>query len=193
MRCSRHSTPRLATDTPRWPVSNATMTLALAITSTGFTRLDEAIRRRFHLIPFGVTIPPEERDPELAEKLKAEWPGILQWMVDGCLEWRTERLQRPEAVANATAAYLESEDAIAAWIDDRCERDPNAWESSTALFGSWTSWATAAGEFSGSSKRFGQALETRGFMPCRKMDGRGFTGLRIAHTEPSQPYRSYSP
>ena len=120
----------------------------------GLRSVDEAIRRRFHLIPFGVTIPPDERDPELAEKLKAEWPGILQWMVDGCLEWRTERLQRPEAVAKATAAYLESEDAIAAWIEDRCERDPNAWESSTALFGSWTNWATAAGEFAGSSKRF---------------------------------------
>jgi putative DNA primase/helicase len=37
--------------------------------------VDEAIRRRFHLIPFAVTIAPEERDAELAEKLKAEWPG----------------------------------------------------------------------------------------------------------------------
>ena len=41
----------------------------------GLRSVDEAIRRRFHLIPFTVTIPPEERDPELAEKLKAEWPG----------------------------------------------------------------------------------------------------------------------
>ncbi len=34
--------------------------------------VDEAIRRRFHLIPFAVTIPAEERDVELVEKLKAE-------------------------------------------------------------------------------------------------------------------------
>ena len=32
----------------------------------GLRSVDEAIRRRFHLIPFTVTIPPEERDPELA-------------------------------------------------------------------------------------------------------------------------------
>jgi phage/plasmid-associated DNA primase len=30
-------------------------------------------------VPFTVTIPPEDRDPDLKEKLKAEWPAILQW------------------------------------------------------------------------------------------------------------------
>jgi putative DNA primase/helicase len=47
--------------------------------------VDEAIRRRFHMIPFSVTIPPDRRDGQLSEKLKAEWPGILQWIVEGCL------------------------------------------------------------------------------------------------------------
>jgi putative DNA primase/helicase len=40
--------------------------------------VDEAMRRRFHLIPFNVTIPLEERDPNLAEKLKAE--GQESWL-----------------------------------------------------------------------------------------------------------------
>jgi len=38
--------------------------------------VDEAIRRRLYLIPFAVTIPENERDKDLANKLKAEWPGI---------------------------------------------------------------------------------------------------------------------
>ena len=29
-----------------------------------------------------------------------------------------------QVVTDATAAYLEAEDALAAWIDDCCERDP---------------------------------------------------------------------
>jgi putative DNA primase/helicase len=145
----------------------------------GLRSVDEAIRRRFHLVPFAITIPPDERDPDLSEKLKPEWPGILQWMIDGATEWATEGLRPPEAVRQATTAYLEAEDAIAAWIDDRCERDPNAWETGSTLFASWTSWATGAGEFVGSSRRFAQALETRGFAPCRKHAGRGFAGLRI--------------
>jgi putative DNA primase/helicase len=51
--------------------------------------VDEAIRRRFHLIPFTVTIPPAERDKHLAEKLKAEWPAILRWRELGGLIRRT--------------------------------------------------------------------------------------------------------
>ena len=39
--------------------------------------VDEAIRRRFNLVPFTVTIPPAERDPGLAEKLKEEWARHL--------------------------------------------------------------------------------------------------------------------
>lgn len=46
---------------------------------------DNAIWRRVKLIPFDVTIPEEERDPRLVEKLREEYPGILNWAVQGCL------------------------------------------------------------------------------------------------------------
>ena len=46
----------------------------------GLRSVDEAIRRRLHLIPFTITIPAEERDPELSDKLKAEASAILNWM-----------------------------------------------------------------------------------------------------------------
>ena len=42
--------------------------------------------------------------------------------------------------------YMEAEDAVAAWIDERCERNSSAWESSTVLFASWSAWAELAGE-----------------------------------------------
>jgi putative DNA primase/helicase len=145
----------------------------------GLRSVDEAIRRRFHLIPFGITIPADDRDPDLSDKLKAEWPGILEWMIEGCLQWQELGLRPSLAVVDATAAYLESEDAIAAWIDDRCDRDLSAWESSTALFSSWKAWAEQSGEFPGSQKRLAQQLETRGIMRMRKMHGQGFTGLKI--------------
>ena len=53
----------------------------------GLRNVDEAIRRRLHLVPFTVTIPPEERDEQLSEKLKEEWPGILGWAIEGAAEW----------------------------------------------------------------------------------------------------------
>lgn len=149
--------------------------------------VDEAIRRRFHLIPFAVTIPPAKRDGELTEKLKAEWPGILAWLIEGALEWRTEGLQPPKAVLEATTAYLEAEDALAAWIDDKCERKPSAWETSTNLFASWTAWAERAGEQPGTMRRFAQTLESRDFLAQRKMHGRGFCGLRIVPEPEPEP------
>ena len=145
----------------------------------GLRSVDEAIRRRLNLIPFAVTIPPVERDLELAEKLKAEWPGILAWMINGCLQWQANGLQRPEAVKAATASYLEAEDGFAAWIEDCCEPDPNAWENRSKLFENWSAWATKAGEYIGSQKQFIQTLEARGYSSSRRNYGRGFKGLRL--------------
>jgi P4 family phage/plasmid primase-like protien len=142
--------------------------------------VDEAIRRRFHLIPFNVVIPPEQRDKNLGDRLRAEWPGILAWMIAGCMNWQEQSLAPPDAVTSATAAYLESEDALAAWIDDAGARDPSAWEPTTALYAAWKSWADHAGEYAGSRKRFIQNIEARGLTPERRKHGRGFRGLRLA-------------
>ncbi len=87
--------------------------------------VDEAMRRRLHLIPFTVTIPPNQRDQKLPEKLLAERDGILAWAVDGCREWQRIGLKPPAAVAAATKEYFEAEDSLGRWLDERCERGPN--------------------------------------------------------------------
>jgi putative DNA primase/helicase len=130
----------------------------------GLRGVDEAIRRRLHLIPFNVTIPADRRDTQLSEKLKTEWPGILQWAVDGCLEWQLIGLAPPAAVRDATEAYLESEDSVSQWLDECCARDASYAEESSALFANWKNWAETRGEFIGSQKRLAQALETLGFV-----------------------------
>ena len=129
----------------------------------GLRGVDEAIRRRFHLIPFTVTIPEDQRDKDLAEKLKPEWGGILKWMIDGCLAWQSDGLRPPAIVRDATEAYLAAEDALAQWLEESCCRNPAYAERSSVLFANWKIWADQAGEFAGSQKRFTQALEDRGF------------------------------
>jgi putative DNA primase/helicase len=150
----------------------------------GLRAVDEAIRRRFHLIPFGVTIPPEERDTTLKDKLKAEWPGVLAWAVAGCLAWQAEGLNPPAAVRAATEAYLDAEDALAAWMDECCKREPSAWTATSRLFGSWKVWADANGEAAGSVRRFTQQLEARGFEAARTTKARGIQGLRLIVSNP---------
>ena len=130
----------------------------------GLRSVDEAIRRRFHLVPFAVTIPPEDRDIDLANKLRTEWRGILQWAIEGCLKWQAEgNLAKPKAVADATAAYLEAEDAMAAWVEDRCECKASFEDTAAKLFASWKAWAELNGEFVGSQKQFAEKLQSRGF------------------------------
>lgn len=145
----------------------------------GLRTVDEAMRRRFHLIPFNVTIPLEERDKELPEKLRAEWPGILQWMIAGCLAWQREGLHPPAIVVNATNSYMADEDALGLWIDDRCNRDRASWTSTRALFESWTEWAEKAGEYVGNQKRFSQNLEAKGFARDPRRDAKGFRGIGL--------------
>lgn len=114
--------------------------------------IDEAIRRRFHLIPFAVTIPPENRDTDLSAKLRKEWPAILRWMIDGCLAWQRDGLNPPKAVIDATNEYLEEEDAISSWISDKCETGAGKRGASALLFASYKEWAEKNGEFAISQK-----------------------------------------
>jgi phage/plasmid-associated DNA primase len=151
------------------------------------------IRRRFHLIPFAVTIPVKDRNPDLADKLKAEWPGILRWMIEGCLKWQQTGLRPPQAVIEATQAYLLAEDATAAWLDDCCVLDPNARASSGELFASYKAWAEGTGEYVGTEKSFSQKLEERGFERYRSNSARGFRGLRVNREHDVVPDRDGDP
>lgn len=67
--------------------------------------VDEAIRRRFVKIPFDVVIPEGERDTKLPEKLREEFPAILRWAIDGCLEWQRDGLQTPDEIKRASADF----------------------------------------------------------------------------------------
>lgn len=57
---------------------------------------DIGIWRRIKLIPFNITIPPEQRDKKLTEKLIAENSGILNWLLKGYSMWKKEGLNEPD-------------------------------------------------------------------------------------------------
>lgn len=74
--------------------------------------IDEAMRRRLHLIPFTLTVPPEKRDKSLSTKLLQERDGILAWALEGCLAWQRDGLKPPKCVVDATDEYFDEEDTI---------------------------------------------------------------------------------
>lgn len=87
-------------------------------------QVDEAERRRFRLIPFLHRVPEDQRDHELEAKLRAEYPAILAWMIEGA-----KRLHEggfgamPKAVRDASADYFAESDTLATWADERLTFD----------------------------------------------------------------------
>jgi putative DNA primase/helicase len=161
----------------------------------GLQGVDEAMRRRLNLIPFNVTIPKANRDPCLAEKLKAEWPGILTWMIEGCLLWQEEgALNPPQPVVAATDEYLESEDAVATWIADRCELKASYEDTAAELFKSWKDWAELMREPAGSAKALSNKLQQRPGIrrkPIGHSKARGFGGIRVVKIKEPPPQSSF--
>ncbi len=146
----------------------------------GVRNVDEAIRRRLQLVPFNQVIPAEQRDPGLAEALRTEWGGILEWAIEGCLEWQRIGLAPPQSVLTATADYLVAEDILGSWLADACIVHVSERELVGRLYESYRRWAERAGERPLSSKRFSQALEERGFSRGRITGGeRVFDGLGL--------------
>lgn len=147
----------------------------------GLRNIDEAIRRRFHLLPFTVRIPPQERDPNLFDKLKEEWPEILGWALRGCLEWQAEGLNAPAAVIEATAEYFSDEDSFGRWLEECCVRDPMAHETTRELYAAWSAWAERSGMSPGTEPKFRSALKARGFDSKRVagLNISGFVGIRL--------------
>ncbi len=132
----------------------------------------ESIWRRIKLVPFTVSIPEHEQDKTLPEKLRAELPGVLNWLLDGCLAWQREGLGVPPEVASATASYRSEMDSLAQFFDDACVTDPKAWVMSADLYKEYRDWCEANGEQPLTQTKLGTALAEKGLDRKRATDGR---------------------
>ena len=144
---------------------------------------DNGIWRRIHLVPFFVTIPPEEKDPALFDKLMAEAPGILAWVVRGCLEWHRDGLKPPEAVKAATQAYREEMDVLGAFIEERCVMKPGISIRAKALYENYRVWCDESGQCAYSQNRFGKALSERGITKAKDREGWFYLGIGLLVTD----------
>jgi putative DNA primase/helicase len=148
------------------------------------TTVDEAMRRRFHIVPFTVCILPADRDFKLSEKLVDEWPGILAWAVEGCLEYQRDGLNPPASVIESTRNYLESQDLFADWLATECIYGEEHWHPKMSLFKAWKQFVDQAGERPGRLKDFGERMENAGFHEGRDNSrGRYWSGLKLRPQE----------
>ena len=134
------------------------------------TARDDAIWERVHRVPFLVQIPKEDRDKQLEDKLRRELPGILAWMVRGCLAWqRDDDLLVPAAVTQSTQQYRNEMDEVGQFLREVCLLDDEHYkvQASTLLkvYHQWCGQTTMTG------KAFAQHLTDKGYSAKHTMTG----------------------
>jgi putative DNA primase/helicase len=154
--------------------------------------VDDANRRRLNIIPF--INKPTVVDKQLPEKLKAEWPGILRWCIDGCMQWQAQGLNPPEVVRDATETYFDEQDLLGQWVEEHCEVGPGKSDTKASLYGSWKIYCEQNGDNPGGSKAFTQALKKAGYDPLKNTPGqhgkRGFKGIAVKPVDTSNQWQN---
>lgn len=82
--------------------------------------MDDGIWRRLMIVPFNVQIPKAERDPLIVERMLAEGPGILNWLVEGARNYLEGGLAPPAEVSQATDELRQDADPYGKFLDDGC-------------------------------------------------------------------------
>lgn len=130
-------------------------------TKPTITGTDNGIWRRLLLLDWSVTIPKDRRDKHLKEKLMAEGPGILNWLLDGWRLWRDNGLSPPESVAAATSAWREESDRMGAFIEACCQMGPSFRVGASTLYKTYSKWCTQNAVDATSQTMFGKLFPER--------------------------------
>ena len=138
--------------------------------------VDEAMRRRLRLVPF--LNKPANPDKDLEQKLRAEFPGILRWMINGFKDWQKHGLISPAAVGRETDAYFENQDSFGQWLAECCQTGTGE-AGASKLFESWKGFCDARGEKAGDSKRFSGFMERAGFPKIKRKNGAFYLGISL--------------
>ncbi len=133
---------------------------------------DYAFWERVLLIPFGLSYVrrkpsadfERQADPTLPDALMEEAPGILAWLVRGCLEWQRIGLDPPAIVKDAVAEYRRDEDMLGDFIDECLDIEPDdeVGTQATEVFAAFEAWWTKNVSKNAPKQRwFGKLLQRR--------------------------------
>jgi len=108
-------------------------------------------------------------------RLAKEYPGILNWLLDGCINWQKFGLARPANVQEATDALRRNNDRLAYFYEAMCEIEEGATVAAQALYDCYRRWhdqQPSAGEADD-----GADVWTRRWQPLRQAAADGWERL----------------
>lgn len=154
---------------------------------------DEYRQRNAEALAAGELEPYPPMDVELPDKLRAEMPGILNWMLEGCRDWLANGLGTPEEVKTATANYRDEMDTLGNWIADCCIEGPKLTATAKQLYTSYVAWCEGNGEKAETQTALGRRLRERGYTSERTRDGVYWLGIGIADSPQQSSFETESP
>lgn len=108
---------------------------------------DYAFWRRVYLLEFGARFVDHPNgageyqvNKQLFSELKREYPGILAWLVEGCLIYQQRGLDPPASIIAATDRYREDEDLIGLWVAECCVLNPQYRLGASDAYNSFVEW-----------------------------------------------------
>lgn len=141
---------------------------------------DPAIARRMVLIPFLEVFDGHRRDKALPEKLRAEAPAVLAWLIDGSRKWYADGLVLPTKVQDASRDYLAEHDDAAMWIEECCETGAALTDTASSLYASFRIWKRDRGEAEPSMTVWGQRMALVPGIRKRRSGGIKYDGIRLS-------------
>lgn len=144
---------------------------------------DHGIWRRLVCVPFTVTFREDQQDKQLMDKLRTEFPGILNWALEGCLRWQAHGLSLPSVLESERKAYMTEMDVLQRWLDECCEIALGHECGVRVAYTNFNRWATAGGYSPVTETRFAQQIKDKGFDRNRRRTGSVVIGLRPRENE----------
>lgn len=119
---------------------------------------DWSMRRRLRIIPFTNSF--RDRQDQMNTDLKRllkeeEGAQILAWAIEGCVKWALLGLGAPQVVTEATQAYVDEQDTMQQWLDERCVVGGEQFVLAADAYADYSVWRERRGEVKLSMKMFG--------------------------------------
>ncbi len=133
---------------------------------------DRGIWRRIKVVHCRNPVREENQDRDLPAKLEGERPGILAWIVRGCLEWQREGLSEPPAVAEAAALYRSEMDTVGRFLEECCTVSPSSTVPCKDVYSRYAGWCFDNGERALSNNELSAELRARGLETKKSTGGR---------------------
>jgi putative DNA primase/helicase len=165
------------------------------MSGNGFPKIDgtdNGIWRRMLVVHWSVTIPPEERREfdELVADLLTERAGVLNWLIDGALDFLENGLVVAEPILAATAAYREDMDPIGRFAADCVAVKGDGKVGARSMYEAYVNWAKANAVYVQSETKFGRELRKRFARDDKRT--RSYLGCEL-HDVPLRPDDRFAP